>query len=324
MNKIKLTEPQLDNVIKESVRKVLQEIDTKPRLNESLEYDDYLHGSCHQWVLDNYMPGDKIFVITDYDYDIEDYALVHCGIYRDNQYIDVRGCMDDIDEVLEEFDYGEEMEVRIMSFSEFISYCKENDLVESKKKLRKTDLKNIINECVDRCLRKYLNENSSKNNHITLYHCFDGKIDKEPFIWLSTDEDKTYGKKIAEFSIPLGKLKLANQDVVIENYIKKYDIRSWQEAMEDEFVDMGLDCFDWEAYQNGEISDEQAYVEIPYASWAEVMEHPEYYTFMDKMKRDGFDGYYFEYLGYLGHGSTYYLIFDIHKVLPKYLTKIEQ
>jgi len=35
-----------------------------------MSYDEYLHGSCHQWVLDNFRPGDKIFVMTDYDYDI--------------------------------------------------------------------------------------------------------------------------------------------------------------------------------------------------------------------------------------------------------------
>ena len=35
------------------------------------EYDEYLHGSCHLWVLDNYRPGDKIFVMTDFDYDMD-------------------------------------------------------------------------------------------------------------------------------------------------------------------------------------------------------------------------------------------------------------
>ena len=43
------------------------------------------------------------------------------------------------------------------------------------------------------------------------------------------------------------------------------------------------------------------------------MEHPQYYTFADRMKESGYDGYYFEYLGY---GGTYYLIFDVNKVLP--------
>lgn len=39
-------------------------------MNNIMSYDEYLHGSCHQWVLDNFRPGDKIFVMTDYDYDI--------------------------------------------------------------------------------------------------------------------------------------------------------------------------------------------------------------------------------------------------------------
>ena len=56
-----------------------------------MSYDEYLHGSCHQWVLDNFRPGDKIFVMTDYDYDIDDYALVHCGLIRNGKYLDVRG-----------------------------------------------------------------------------------------------------------------------------------------------------------------------------------------------------------------------------------------
>ena len=43
-------------------------------MNNIMSYDEYLHGSCHQWVLDNFRLGDKIFVMTDYDYDINDYA----------------------------------------------------------------------------------------------------------------------------------------------------------------------------------------------------------------------------------------------------------
>ena len=37
--------------------------------------------------------------------------------------------MDTIDEVLEPFDYGEEMEVSEVSFRDFVKYCKENDLI---------------------------------------------------------------------------------------------------------------------------------------------------------------------------------------------------
>lgn len=91
--------------------------------------DDYLHGYCHQWVLDNYKNGDKIFIITDYDYDIESEALVHCGIYRHNKYIDVRGEFDNIEDILDEFDYGENMESNIINFKEFKKYLKENNLL---------------------------------------------------------------------------------------------------------------------------------------------------------------------------------------------------
>ena len=79
-----------------------------------MSYDEYLHGSCHQWVFDNFRPGDKIFVMTDYDYDIDDYALVHCGLIRNGKYLDVRGVMNSEQEVLDEFDHGPELEIQIM------------------------------------------------------------------------------------------------------------------------------------------------------------------------------------------------------------------
>jgi len=93
------------------------------------EYDEYLHGSCHLWVLDNYRPGDKIFVMTDFDYDINGYALVHCGLLRNGKYVDVRGEMDSEKEVLDEFDYGPELDIEIMNLVQFKKYCKENHLI---------------------------------------------------------------------------------------------------------------------------------------------------------------------------------------------------
>lgn len=183
-------------------------------------------------------------------------------------------------------------------------------------RITENNLHNIIYQAIQRIVTE---NKKVEKKHITLYHCFDGEIDKEPFIWLSSVKDQTYGSKIAEFSIPIDKFNLANKDDII-SYIKKYDIRSFQDAIYDEYIEMGLDWFDWKAYKNGEISDEQAYREIPYRSWAEIMEHPQNYTFMDVMKKDGFDGYYFDYLGF---GGIYYLVFDVHKVLP-YLTKVTQ
>jgi len=94
-----------------------------------MDKEDLLHGYCHRFVLDNYKKGDKVCLITDYDYDIDRECLCHACLIRNRRYLDVRGFMDTIDEVLEPFDYGEEMEVSEISFRDFVKYCKENDLI---------------------------------------------------------------------------------------------------------------------------------------------------------------------------------------------------
>lgn len=42
----------------------------KLMINEVVEktLDDYLHGSCQEWVMNNYKSGDIILVIQEYDY----------------------------------------------------------------------------------------------------------------------------------------------------------------------------------------------------------------------------------------------------------------
>ena len=117
------------------------------------------------------------------------------------------------------------------------------------KPAHRKDLETIIDECVDRCRKKYLNGSLT-----LLYHCYDGRIDNNPFIWLSSDPDNTYGKKTAKFSVPLDELNLAGPETTI-GLIRRYDIKTFQDAMYDEFVEMDLDWFDWKAYKNGKISD---------------------------------------------------------------------
>lgn len=68
--------------------------------------------------------------MIDYDYDIDDYALVHCGLIRSGRYLDVRGVMNSEQEVLDEFDYGPELEIQIMDKKQFLEYCKENNLLQ--------------------------------------------------------------------------------------------------------------------------------------------------------------------------------------------------
>ena len=165
-------------------------------------------------------------------------------------------------------------------------------------------IKNVINEYIER----KINENAMT---MTLYHCYNGDLFNNDFIWLSETPDNIYGEKTATFSIPLNNLRLADKETTID-FIKTYDIRTFQDALDDEFASMGLEYFNWKAYRDGKISDEKAYESIPYLSWAEVMEHPEYYNFIDKMKESGFDGYYFDYID--NGTDTYFLIFDAKKI----------
>lgn len=101
----------------DSIKEDLQETDS--------EEDDYLYGLCHQWALDNSVDGDKFFAIIEYDDGIERNALLHSGIFRDDKYIDVSGSYDSLEDVLDNFDYGE-YEDFILSKSEFINLL--NDL----------------------------------------------------------------------------------------------------------------------------------------------------------------------------------------------------
>ena len=87
--------------------------------------DDFVHGNCQDWAYLNWKSGDDFFVVTEFDEDIEKYALVHCGLYRDGKYIDARGSFDSLDEVLEEFDTGYDIDDEILSKMEFENFCKD-------------------------------------------------------------------------------------------------------------------------------------------------------------------------------------------------------
>lgn len=92
--------------------------------------EDYLHGLCHEWLMQNILPNDKVFMVSDYDEDLECEVLVHCGIYRDKHYIDVRGVFADEDSMLSVFDYGPDMEINIMDYSEFLKQLTGFGLIE--------------------------------------------------------------------------------------------------------------------------------------------------------------------------------------------------
>lgn len=65
----------------------------------------YLHGWCNEWAAEHYKQGDKILSIIQQDDDVV--GLLHCCLLRDGKYVDVRGETGDFDDVLDDFDYGE-------------------------------------------------------------------------------------------------------------------------------------------------------------------------------------------------------------------------
>ena len=92
-------------------------------VDEDTEMNDYdMHGACHEWAWRNWTRGDKFFVLLEYDEDIESEALLHCGLFRDGLYIDAEVESDNIDDILENFDYGD-YEMQILTRNEFRDFC---------------------------------------------------------------------------------------------------------------------------------------------------------------------------------------------------------
>ncbi len=101
--------------------------DIKTIIKESVEetLDEYLHGSCQEWVMNNYKSGDIIVVIQEYDYEIDCICMAHCLLYRNGYYYDVRGKLNDMEEVLEEFDCDDSDIIEFNNINDFIIYLKE-------------------------------------------------------------------------------------------------------------------------------------------------------------------------------------------------------
>ena len=91
----------------------------------SKEESYYLHGNCDTWVLENYQAGDIPVIWNEFDEDIGKVCIIHCYILRNGYYVDVRGKTDNIEDVIEGFDYG---------YDNAAFYCK--DLEEYKKTIR--------------------------------------------------------------------------------------------------------------------------------------------------------------------------------------------
>lgn len=86
------------------------------------EDDDFMHGQCHQWAWNNWKKGDKFFVLTEYDEDIDGQALLHCGLYRNGLFVDAATQSRDIDDILANFDYGD-YDMEILKKDEFKDFC---------------------------------------------------------------------------------------------------------------------------------------------------------------------------------------------------------
>ena len=100
------------------------------RINEDYndDYEEFLHGNCHQWVIDNFRHGDIIVVIQEYDWEIDETCLAHALLKRNGRYLDVRGFMDTMDEVLEEFDCDDSDVLYYDNLEDFILYLEDKGI----------------------------------------------------------------------------------------------------------------------------------------------------------------------------------------------------
>lgn len=86
--------------------------------------NDPLHGACQEWIIDNYQSGDKILVIEEVEWELDDELVVgHCVLIRNGRYLDARGFMDTMDEVLAEYDFDDTFTQTFDTLDKFLEYC---------------------------------------------------------------------------------------------------------------------------------------------------------------------------------------------------------
>ena len=93
-----------------------------------LDNVDYLHGDCQNWVIQNFKRGDLIVVIQEYDWDVECTCMAHSLLKRKGKFLDVRGYMDTMDEVLEEFDCDDSDVLYFNTLKEFKNYLDQMEI----------------------------------------------------------------------------------------------------------------------------------------------------------------------------------------------------
>lgn len=138
-----------------------------------------------------------------------------------------------------------------------------------------------------------------------LFHTHEKNIKNKNGIWLSAEPDDNYGSKITEFYLDEKTFKFASYNVVI-NYIFKYDIKNFSDAEEIEWGSETLAIEElYDLMDENDISEDEAYNILYNKSFdtenyfyqfpLEIMMHPHYFKFFEKLKNDGYDGYFFPY-----------------------------
>lgn len=95
---------------------------------EKHDYDEetmnYLHGNCDDWVNEHYQNGDKCVAILEEREAVNTLCLMHSCLFRNGNYVDVRGETENFYNVIEAFDYGEFEIIKYDTLEEF------NDLMK--------------------------------------------------------------------------------------------------------------------------------------------------------------------------------------------------
>jgi hypothetical protein len=67
---------------------------------------EYFHYCYHEWVAENFKPGDKCIAIIEYKSGLGECLMYSC-LLRDGKYLDVRGDTENFDDVIDGLDYDE-------------------------------------------------------------------------------------------------------------------------------------------------------------------------------------------------------------------------
>lgn len=167
-------------------------------------------------------------------------CMGHSLIYRNGKFVDVRGEMNTMEEVLSEFDFGDDDMLEFDTLEEFKNYLD------------------------DMGIPYYVSENLIKDdngNPLTFYHSYDEDNDSDMY-WLSTNYEfsKEFGDKTIECYIK------SENPKVFKDGILRYEDGSpvmfddepatigYLDAVEDEYIEYLMDNYDCIMDDNGEFT----------------------------------------------------------------------